>query len=116
MKNPREYIPATVIFLILTSALIYAYAQGQTYLEGPTLEIKNPLAGSNLTSPLVNVLASVKNASFISLNGRQIYSTEAGEIREQILLPLGYTILTLKVRDRFGRSLEKNVEITRSAL
>jgi hypothetical protein len=57
------------------------------------------------------VVGEAKNVSYLSLNGRQIFTDESGTFSEKLLLPYGYTIMTLKARDRFGRSRTYTLEL-----
>ena len=52
-----------------------------------------------------------KNIKDISLNDRKIFIDEQGNFKEQLLLSYGYNVFKIKANDKFGRSVEKIVEI-----
>src|SRR4051812_8630843 len=106
MTSLARYTRGIAILAILIGSAGYAYFQASTYLDGPRINIVSPTSGETVLTDMVTVSGTVKNASFISLDGRQIYTTEAGVVEEQLLVPLGYTIITLKARDRFGHTAE----------
>ncbi|MCE9643715.1 hypothetical protein K8Q93_00485 [Candidatus Parcubacteria bacterium] len=114
MRTVRESLRPLFIIVILVGAVAYGYFQARAYLDGPVITLESPLEGTPLEGPLFTVSGSIKNAAFISLDGRQIYTTEEGRFREQLLAPLGYTIVTLKARDRFGHSAEREIELVRT--
>ncbi|HYF10117.1 MAG TPA: hypothetical protein VD967_00740 [Candidatus Paceibacterota bacterium] len=113
MRTASHYLRPLFIILILGGALVYGYFQARAFLDGPVILLDSPREGVPLTSALFTVSGTIRNAAFISLDGRQIYTTEEGFFREQLLAPLGYTIVTLKARDRFGHSAEKEIELVR---
>jgi hypothetical protein len=114
MRTAGQYLRPLFIICILVGAVAYGYFQARAYLDGPVITLESPAPGVVLEQPLFTVSGTIRNAAFISLNGRQIYTTEEGFFREQLLAPLGYTIVTLKVRDRFGHSEEREIELVRT--
>lgn len=114
MRTARESLRPLFIIFLLVGAVAYGYFQARAYLEGPVISLESPAPGLVLEGPSFTVSGTIRNAAFISLNGRQIYTTEEGFFREQLLAPVGYTVVTLKARDRFGHSEEKEIELVRT--
>ena len=75
--------------------------------SGPKLTIKSPTPNTAVSSPLVEVTGQAKRISRIYLNDNQIFTDESGQFKEKLLLAPGYTIIKLKVQDRFGRQVEQ---------
>lgn len=100
--------------IITVAAIIvgYGYFKSRNLIDGPVISIESPRNGEAATTSLVTIIGTAKNIAFISLNDRQIFVDEEGRIKEQLLLPYGYTILTLKARDKFGRETVKRLEFT----
>ncbi|MDP3726125.1 MAG: hypothetical protein Q8R36_02920 [bacterium] len=99
--------PAIVVLIIL----LYAYARVESFARGPEIIITFPSNGLTVLEPLLFVEGVIKSASHITLNGRQIYTNETGELNERILLAEGYNVIELGASDRFGRTTKKNLEI-----
>lgn len=100
--------PATIlkfIFGLLLGALILGYAlfQARNLLMGPSLVLTEE--PSQIQSSRTVVLKGVaKNIVAISLNGREIHTDETGFFEEALVLESGYTIMTLRAEDRYGRT------------
>lgn len=62
-------------------------------------------------SPLVKVLGKAKNATYISLNGREIFIDKDGNFSENMALLPGLSIITLSAEDKFGHTDEKKLEV-----
>ncbi|MDO8620571.1 MAG: hypothetical protein Q7R64_04470 [bacterium] len=110
-RTPKIIIGISVTLLVALGLGIYAYFQSWEYLQGPVLTVIEPLNGSTSTTSLVTLLGNARNVAFLTLNGRQIFTNEQGRFRESLLLPKGYSIMTLEGKDRFGHSVEKRLEL-----
>lgn len=80
----------------------YVLFQARLVLGGPILELERGLATVHHTR-VVAVSGTAQNVTGITLNGRAIYVDEDGHFREQLVLENGYTIMTIRARDRYGR-------------
>lgn len=110
-KTPKLIIGVSVIVLVAVGLVVYAYFQSREYLRGPVVVIEEPLNGSMSTTSLVALRGQAHNISFLTLNGRQIFTDEQGRFRESLLLPEGYSIMILEAKDRFGHSVEKRLDL-----
>lgn len=88
----------------------YSLYQSRFLLLGPTLIITKPIDGEVLAQKIVEVRGSVSNATFIYLDDRQIFADEKGVFREILLGSPGYNIMTIRVKDSFGREREEKRE------
>ena len=52
---------------------------------------------------IIAVDGQAENITDITLNGRPIYTNESGVFSEKLVLENGYTIMTIRARDRYGR-------------
>ena len=80
---------------------------------GPVIDITSPINGSKITEPFVVVEGNTKNISKITLNGRLISVDQEGHFIEQLVVPEGYTIISVEGIDRFGKSKESILELVR---
>ncbi|PIT90925.1 hypothetical protein COU17_03130 [Candidatus Kaiserbacteria bacterium CG10_big_fil_rev_8_21_14_0_10_49_17] len=104
----------TKIFFSLVLVLIiggYTLYEMRNVILGPTVSISSPATGTRSTEQLITVEGIARNISRISLNDRPIFVDESGVFKEQLLLPFGYSIMTLKASDRFGRETIKTLEL-----
>jgi len=99
-----------VVFFFLV-IITYSLFQARFIILGPYLEIKYPQNGASLDTNPINIVGQAKNIVFISLNDRPIYVDKNGNWSEKLIAPKGPSIITVRARDRFGRNVEKSVEI-----
>lgn len=103
----------TILFSISILCLcgilaLYVAFQARHILEGPVITLSSE-ATQETTEPTLLLSGTALNITSLSLNGRAIYTDDAGAFTETLVLPLGYTIMTLTAKDRYGRvhSLER---------
>lgn len=90
----------------------YSLYQSQVFLEGPLLTIDEPLSGTHTNTPLMHIRGLSKNTARLFLNDSQIFVNEEGVLDEKLLLLPGYTIISLRAEDKFGRIREEIIEVT----
>ena len=110
-RTPKLIIGISITALVALGLVVYAYLQSREYLRGPVIVIEEPLNGASSTTSLVSLQGHARNVSFLTLNGRQIFTDEKGIFRESLLLEDGYNIMTLEAKDRFGHTVEKRLEL-----
>lgn len=104
MSDSRRTAKRLSILIILVLVLGYALFEARRYIEGPIIHIDTPKSGQSLTGPAVHVTGYGRNLSYLYINGAQAYLNEKGELSYTYTPPVGYTVLTAKAQDRFGRS------------
>ncbi len=107
----KSGIKITLGAIVLAIILGYAYLKTESFLSGPSISITAPQNGSSVHQQVTLIEGVVEHAAHITLNGRQIYTDEAGILREEVLLAEGYNVLELSARDRFGRETKKILEV-----
>ena len=105
--KPKSALIITLFLLLIT----YSLFQARFLILGPQVWITSPRDGSVVENPLIIIEGRAKNAAWISLNDRQIFTNENGVWEEKLLVSDGPSIMTVKARDRFGRETEKSVQI-----
>jgi hypothetical protein len=112
MKTGAKKIIANSFAVLLTvSVLGYAYFRAQDFLIGPVVVFETPKNGATVTSPVLTVAGTSRNLSFISLNGRKIFTDKNGDWNEKIALSPGYNIIEADVKDRFGCEVKKTLQV-----
>lgn len=111
MRNSKKVFESALIALSAIIIFGYAFYQARNIISGPIIKIQNPKNGETLERSLVNIEGTAENISHISMNDRQIFTNEQGEFSEKLLLSYGYNIITIRVKDRFGRQTEEILEL-----
>ena len=92
-------------FLALLGLLFTAYAlfQARFLIEGPEIFLSQ-VPTTVQHQRVVTLEGQTANIVSLHLNGREIYTDKNGYFKEALVLENGYTVATLKARDRYGRT------------
>ena len=108
----RKKIHLTTIFGIIIILIAYGIFQARNLALGPVVSVISPVNGETVQSPLVKIAGTAKNVSFLTLNGLHIFTDQNGNWSEDRILSLGYNILTIYAKDKFGKETTKTLELT----
>jgi hypothetical protein len=97
----------TLVQIILSGFLCiliasYVAFQARFLIAGPQIVLTND-PGIQHNERVVTLTGTAYNITHLWLNDRPIFTDETGHFTEALVLENGYTITTLKARDRFGR-------------
>lgn len=98
----RTILKALFIFLFLCLIVAYVLFQARFLITGPEITLKSE-PNTQQNERIIILEGSARNITHLWLNDRQIYTDEQGNFREELVLENGYTITTLKAKDRYGR-------------
>ena len=105
--------PARLLFALCALLIVgYGLFEGWRLFAGPHITITSPISGSATSSPLVTIVGSVQNISFLTINDAPVYTNEHGVFSYRLSPPPGYAVLMVRAKDRFGRGVEKQLEVT----
>ncbi|MEK7572295.1 MAG: hypothetical protein AAB493_00350 [Patescibacteria group bacterium] len=68
-------------------------------------------SGGKVTNNVLDITGIAKNAVNLTLNDREISIDKNGNFYENIILALGYNIIVIKAKDKFGNIDEKNYKL-----
>lgn len=111
MRHTPAIIKFSGFIALCIVVLSYGLWQSRLLIQGPVITITTPLNGAIVSDTHTNLTGQVKNVSYITLNGRQIYADEYGNINEPLWLPEGYNIIQVSGTDKFGRSITRTLEL-----
>lgn len=96
------------LFVLLALYIIF---QARFIIFGPQISVISPRDTEVLSEQLITIKGHASNIAGITLNDRQIFTDENGFWEEKLLASAGVSIITVRVRDRFGRENEKSVRV-----
>lgn len=111
MRNARFFIGTSIIAILVASFAIFGLYKAKDFLMGPEIIIKSPSNGQTVSSSYLEITGTTKNISSLRLNGNQIFTDEKGFFKQGLLLARGYSIIEISAQDKFGRNVEKKLEI-----
>ncbi len=83
----------------------------RVFLSGPIITIDYPFDGYISEERMIEVRGTTLNTNFISINDRSIFIDTEGNFSERILLNRGNNTILIYARDRFDRSVTKNLNL-----
>ena len=110
-RDAKFYFRVTTIIVFALFIGGYSYFQARKLIVGPKIVIESPQNGTSVQEPLVEIKGRATNIKDISLDDRPIFIDEQGKFDEKLLVPPGYTIITMKATDRFGGKTEEKLEL-----
>ncbi len=98
----RTFLIVLFSLLLITMTVGYILFQARFLIAGPQISLINePNIQHNVRT--IHLEGTTHNITHLWLNDRPIFTDESGHFNEALVLENGYTIATLKARDRFGR-------------
>jgi hypothetical protein len=92
--------------ILLGIIVVYVAFQGRFLITGPQIVLMTePAVQQN--ERVITLEGKAFNITHLWLNDRPIFTDEQGYFKEALVLENGYTITTLRAKDRYGR--EKRV-------
>lgn len=93
-----------VIILVVFLGITFAYVafQARFLITGPQIVLSNE-PETHQNERVVTLEGKAFNITRLWLNDRQIFTDENGYFKEALVLENGYTITTLRARDRYDR-------------
>ncbi len=113
----RQYEDGKLILKVLVIGIFvlfiigYGLFQAKKIITGPEIVINSPVSGSTVYKSETVITGMANNISAISLNDRSIYIDESGNFNEKLMLYPGYNIIKLKAQDKFGATVQKDIEL-----
>lgn len=98
----RTLLKFIALSVTLLAVLGYITFQARYLIIGPVLTLTSD-AETVQNERIIEIAGTASNVTDISLNGRPIYTDESGVFKEPLVLENGYTIMTLRAHDRYGR-------------
>lgn len=108
IKKTVQTISLIVFFILI---LVYAFFSAHDLIFGVKIKNVNLVDGTTVTENIQKVTGNAKNATNLTLNGREISIDQAGNFDETIALLKGYNIVNIRAQDKFGYVDEKNYKL-----
>lgn len=101
----RTLLGGIVSIIVLALIAGYIVYQARFMIQGPSIVLLNE-PPRVLNEHFVTIAGQAQNITRINLNGRPIFTDQAGYFAEAMMLENGYTIATVAATDRYGRTTE----------
>ncbi len=105
--NIKKKLKAGLFIALFVLIGGYAYARSNALRKGVLIEVHGVMDGETVTEGTLHISGTATHAASLSLNDRPLSVDQEGAFAEELLLVPGYTIITFKAEDRFGKKTEK---------
>lgn len=109
LKSRFFWARAIIFGTLFVFISVYGYTRTESIVRG--VKIDAEILAQNETSVLSKVKGVAKNATLLTLNGREIFIDKQGNFEEDIAFPSGFSVVTLLARDSSGKNAEKTFEL-----
>ena len=110
-KSVKKISQITALSIFFLLIFIYAFFRSHDLIFGVKIRDVNIQDGAKVIESTLRLSGNAKNATLLTLNGREISIDQAGNFEETIALYRGYNIVSIKATDKFGYSDEKNYKL-----
>ncbi len=100
-----------LILIPLIIFMLFGLYKAKDFLVGPKIVIESPIDGQVFTTSDIEINGQASNISLLYLNGRQIFTNQNGNFKENLLLARGYNILQIEAKDKFNREVKIKREV-----
>ena len=98
----RNILKIICIIIAVGIFSFYLFFQARFLIAGPQITLENePPTQNNIR--MIELKGTAHNITHLWLNDRPIYTNEDGEFNEALVIENGYTITTLRAKDRYDR-------------
>ena len=110
-NNAKKILKIVSLSAFLLFIIIYAFFRTKDLIFGVKIKEVNIVDGTKVTDNIMKITGNAKNAVNLTLNDRVISVDQKGNFDETIALLSGYNIISIKAKDEFGNSDEKNYKL-----
>lgn len=107
-NNAKWWINFGLCAVLFISIGCYAYNETKIVFFGSGIKAN---IEKNQNSSVASIVGNAKNASLLTLNGREISIDKNGNFNEKVSLLPGLSVITIEAIDKFGKSSEKNFQV-----
>lgn len=109
--DAKKILKIVSLSAFLLFIIIYAFFRTKDVVLGVKITDVNIVDGTKVTDNILKITGNARNAVNLTLNDRIISIDQKGNFDETIALLSGYNVITIKAKDEFGNSDEKNYQI-----
>jgi hypothetical protein len=110
-KNTKWWVGMMACLLLFLVIGVFGYNKMIFVFRG--IDIQASLEQKEIGTNIFEIKGLVPTASYVSLNGREIFINKEGQFSESIAILPGFSVITINTRDKFGKIKEKKFEIVR---
>lgn len=107
-KNIKWWSSITSCAMLFIIIGVFAWEKMSFLVVGVQIEAR---IERDANTSITKVVGKAPNATYISLNGREIFIDKDGSFNETIALIPGFSVVTIDATDKFGKNREKKFQL-----
>ena len=108
----RKIIKYALILAGITLVIGYSYFVLEDFVRGPRIIISSPETGFSTTTPVITIVGRAIHINTLTVNGDATPLDLEGNFSSRLILAPGYNIIKVTAKDRYERTVEKEIEMT----
>ena len=109
--DAKKILKIVSLSFLLLFIVLYTFFRSKDLIFGVRIKDVNIVDGSKASDNIIKITGNARNAIELTLDGRAISIDQKGNFEETIALLSGYNVISLKAKDEFGKSDEKNYKL-----
>lgn len=109
--SSKKILKIVLLSAFLLFIIIYSFFRAKDVVLGVKIIDVNIVDGQKVTDNILKITGNARNAVSLTLNDRIISIDQKGNFNETIALLSGYNVISIKAKDEFGNSDEKNYKL-----
>ena len=109
-NNIKKTVQITSLVIFFLLIIVYAFFRSHDLIFGVKIKNVNMVDGTKIENKIQKITGNAKNATKLTLNGREISIDQRGNFDETIVLLKGYNMVNIRAQDKFGYVNEKIIK------
>jgi hypothetical protein len=110
-KDAKKIVKIVSLSLLFLFVIIFAFINSKDLIFGVKIKNVNITDGEKFTGSLLRITGNAKHAVNLFIDDREISIDQGGNFDETVALLPGYNIISIKAKDKFGHSDEKDYKL-----
>ena len=110
-QNVKKIVKIAGLSIFFILIIVYAFFRSKDLILGVKIRNVNITDVETVKSNTLEITGVAKNATFLSLDDREVSVDQLGNFDETIALLPGYNIISIKAKDKFGHTDEKDYKL-----
>lgn len=114
-QDAKKILKVVSMSLLFALILFYAFYRSKDLIFGVKITGVSLTDGAEVSNQVLEISGNARNAVDLTLDDREISIDQDGNFKENLALLPGYNIISIRAKDKFGHTDEKDYKITYKA-
>ena len=110
-QTPRAYVGKVALGLFVALIVSYGMFSLHSALSATTVTVAGLSENTTVTNPVIELSGSALHALEVIINGHHVPLETSGAFRDTIVVPDGYSVVTVEAAGRDGKTVTKQYPV-----